>query len=85
MSAAVWLPNSIWYLSSGTTGEPIPQYVDLVSMMTDWVEAGVVPPQAPVLTSKTGATQPLCRYPLHPRYSGSGDQKLAANWRCVSG
>lgn len=69
--------------SSATTGAPIPQYVDLVSMMLDWVERGITPPDAPVATSKTGATQPICRYPLYPRYSGAGDVRVAANWRCT--
>lgn len=70
--------------TSATTGEPIPQYVDLVTMVTDWVEAGRLPPDAPVLVSKTGATQPLCRHPLYPRYGGSGDPKRAESWRCTA-
>jgi feruloyl esterase len=69
--------------TSGTSGEPLPQYVDLVSMMMDWVERGIRPADAPVVTSKTGATQPLCRYPLYPRYRGAGDTKVAAHWQCV--
>lgn len=69
--------------TSALNGAPIPQYVDLVTMMTDWVERGATPPDAPLLMSKTGATQPLCRYPLYPHYMGGGDAGRAENWRCT--
>lgn len=66
----------------------IPQYVDLITMMTDWVERGMAPPDAPVLTAKARtppytvqATRPMCRY-LHPRYDGRGDPKRAASFIC---
>jgi hypothetical protein len=75
---------------STMTGEAIPQFVDLVSMATDWVEHGAIPPDAPELSAKlrlppytTLATWPLCRYPLFPRYAG-GDAKLAGSFRCIA-
>ena len=73
---------------STTSGETIPQFVDLVSLSTDWVENDATPPDAPELSAKlrlppytTLSTRPLCRYPLFPRYAG-GDAKLAASFRC---
>ena len=75
---------------STMTGEAIPQFVDLVSMATDGVEHGAIPPDAPELSAKlrlppytTLATRPLCRYPLFPRYAG-GDAKLAGSFRCIA-
>jgi hypothetical protein len=37
---------------STMTGEAIPQFVDLVSMATDWVEHGAIPLDAPELSAK---------------------------------
>jgi pimeloyl-ACP methyl ester carboxylesterase len=75
---------------SATTGEPLPQFVDLVRMSFDWVENGVTPPDAPVLSAKprlppyaTLATKPMCRYPLYPHYVG-GDPKAAQSFRCLA-
>ncbi|MBT2596897.1 tannase/feruloyl esterase family alpha/beta hydrolase [Arthrobacter sp. ISL-72] len=72
------------------TGEPIPQYVDLFRMSTNWVEKDITPPDAPVLSSKlrlppytTLATKPVCRYPDYPRYVG-GDIRSADAYRCVA-
>ncbi len=71
-------------------GKPIPQYVNLITLMTDWVEHGTVPPDAPVITAAAAqpphtvsATRPLCRYPLYPHYDGQGDTRQAASFRCV--
>ncbi|NML47616.1 tannase/feruloyl esterase family alpha/beta hydrolase [Ramlibacter sp. G-1-2-2] len=75
---------------STASSEPVPQYVDLVRMATDWVEQGAVPPDAPVLRAMAAlppyavsATRPLCRYPLYPRYVGS-DAKSADSFRCTA-
>jgi len=76
---------------SATSGEAQPQYVDLVTLMTDWVEKGITPPDAPEMRAMqkvppytVSATKPLCRYPLYPRYSGSGDPKKAASYTCAA-
>lgn len=75
--------------ASTTTGEAIPQYVDLIQMATDWTEKDLNPPEAPVLTSMgklppftVAASKPMCRYPLYPRYTGTGDPKAAASYAC---
>ena len=74
-----------------TSGEPIPHHIDLFAMVTDWVERGVAPPDAPVLRAMSAAppfsvsaTKPMCRYPLYPRYRGSGDAKQAASYVCTA-
>ncbi len=76
---------------STTTGEAIPQYVDLITMSTDWVEKNVAPPDAPVVSAKgrvapypVNATRPMCRYPLYPRYNGTGDLKQATSFTCTN-
>jgi pimeloyl-ACP methyl ester carboxylesterase len=74
---------------SASTGEVMPQYVNLVQMAFDWVERGVTPPDAPVVRAQSRlpphavtATRPMCRYPLYPRYLGQGDPRQAANFVC---
>ncbi len=76
--------------ASLTTNVPIPHRIDMTGMLTDWVEKGIVPPDAPVLSTMAltppyavSATKPMCRYPLHPRYRGSGDPAQAASYQCV--
>jgi feruloyl esterase len=76
---------------STTTGDAIPQYIDLIRMSTDWVEKDVTPPDAPIARAMARvppytvtATKPICRYPLYPRYKGSGDAKLAASFECAN-
>lgn len=75
---------------STLTGEALPQYVDLITMATDWVEKNVTPPDAPMLSAKAvlppytvAMTRPMCRYPLYPRYTGSGDVRAATSFACV--
>ena len=29
------------------------------------------------------ATFPMCRYPMYPRYKGSGDPKVAESYACT--
>jgi S-formylglutathione hydrolase FrmB len=74
---------------SASTGEPLPQFVDLVRLSMDWVERGITPPDAPVQTAQlrvppytVAASKPMCRYPLYPRYIG-GDAKKAGSYQCT--
>lgn len=69
------------------SGQDLPQYVDVYTMLEDWVEKGKVPADAPVQTSKPDASgkvssRPMCRYPAYPRYKGSGDAAFAASYVC---
>jgi feruloyl esterase len=57
--------------------------VDLLDALVDWVEAD----RAPDLVVATGASapgesRPLCPYPAHAQYTGSGDTHDAANYSC---
>ena len=76
--------------ASATTGEAIPHAVDLVTMMTDWVEHGTPPPATPLLRAiarrapyAVSREQPLCVYPRYPHYQG-GDTKQAASYACTA-
>jgi len=73
---------------SGTTGEPVPQFVDLLSTLDRWVEHGESPgdlvqssaePDPPFAAT---ATRPMCRFPNFPRYRGTGNPKLASSFAC---
>ncbi|MFN8060398.1 MAG: tannase/feruloyl esterase family alpha/beta hydrolase [Vicinamibacterales bacterium] len=72
---------------SSTTGEPIPQYDDLLGALDGWVQRGV-PPGDLVQTSISAtppftvtASKPMCRWPAYPRYRG-GDPKDATSFVC---
>lgn len=76
--------------ASLTTGTPIPSRIDMIGMLTAWVEQGRTPPDAPVLSTMdlrppfaVRATKPMCRYPLYPRYRGTGDPAQAASYHCT--
>jgi len=73
---------------SGTTGEPIPQYVDLLGVLDRWVERSEAPRDL-VQTSveadppfKEIASRPMCSFPRYPRYRGAGDPKAASSFTC---
>jgi hypothetical protein len=75
---------------TGTTGERIPQYVDLLGVLDNWVDRKNPPANNLVQTSVTAAppftvtaSRPMCRYPTYPRYRGSGDPKLASSFTCA--
>lgn len=76
---------------SGTTGAPVPRYVDLLNVLDAWVEKRQVPPDALTQTAQgttppfaVTASRPMCRYPTFPRYNGSGDHNLASSFSCVA-
>ena len=49
----------------------IPNTIDRVGMMVDWVENGAAPPMHATLTAGARSL-PLCSYPAYPRYQGGG-------------
>ncbi len=56
---------------------------DMLSAVVEWVEHGT----APVSVTATGRTlagrsRPLCPYPQHAHYNGSGNPDLAASFEC---
>lgn len=65
-------------------GERTLDSFDMVSAIVNWVEKGQVPDQVIAKgASVPGETRPLCPYPAHAQYSGSGDPKVAASYRCA--
>jgi feruloyl esterase len=77
------------YVTPGAdhVGMGAPSSVDMVEVLSDWVERGIPPgdlvqlrhelkPPFPVL-----AERPMCRYPAYPHYRG-GDASKAASFEC---
>jgi feruloyl esterase len=56
---------------------------DLLTAIVDWVEQGKAP-DAVVATGAPfpGRSRPLCPYPQHTHYKGSGDPESARNFEC---
>jgi pimeloyl-ACP methyl ester carboxylesterase len=56
---------------------------DALSAMVRWVEQGVAP-ESLTATGRDfpGRSRPLCAYPLHAHYKGSGNTEDAANFEC---
>jgi feruloyl esterase len=57
--------------------------VDLLSAIVDWVESQRAPDRVIATgASAPGESRPLCPYPSHAHYNGSGDARDAANYTC---
>jgi Tannase and feruloyl esterase len=58
-------------------------HFDMLTAIVEWVEQGHAPDQV-VATGRAfpGRSRPLCPYPQHAQYNGSGDSELAANFSC---
>jgi pimeloyl-ACP methyl ester carboxylesterase len=56
---------------------------DALTAVVDWVEKGVAPTSL-TATGRAfpGRSRPLCAYPLHAHYKGSGSTDEAANFEC---
>jgi feruloyl esterase len=73
---------------SSITGEPVPQYDDLLDALDGWVERKAPPGDLvqtsvdPSPPSAVTASRPMCRFPAFPRYRGSGDPKKATSFTC---
>lgn len=61
---------------------------DALTALEDWVEKGVAPAHIQAVKhDASGAalfSRPLCPFPSHPRYRGSGDRNDSHNWSCSS-
>jgi feruloyl esterase len=64
-------------------GGPALDRFDMLSAVVDWVEKGTAPDKV-IATGKAfpGRSRPLCAYPKHAHYTGSGDSEDAKNFRC---
>jgi feruloyl esterase len=74
---------------SGTSGQAIPQYIDLLGVLDAWVDRKQPPAEPLVQTGQAArpphtvsASRPMCRYPAFPRYKGAGDPNLASSFAC---
>jgi feruloyl esterase len=67
------------------SGQVMPSNWNPAGALRDWVENGVAPPDAPILSTYSGesitATRPICRYPAFPKYIG-GNANWAAAFSC---
>lgn len=56
---------------------------DLLTTLEGWVEKGTAPDSV-VATGRAfpGRSRPLCAYPKHAQYKGSGDSESAMNFEC---
>jgi len=63
-------------------GQALDQF-DLLTPLVNWAEKGTVPVSA-VATGKSfpGRSRPLCPYPRHAQYKGSGNAEDASNFEC---
>jgi feruloyl esterase len=61
---------------------PIPNGVDRLALLFDWVENNVAPGKSVTVTAGDKSL-PLCSYPAYPRYRG-GAQAAAASYECVT-
>lgn len=64
-------------------GGPALDHFDMLSAVVDWVERRT-PPDFVIATGRAfpGRSRPLCAYPKHAQYTGSGDIQDARNFRC---
>src|SRR2546425_5520474 len=64
-------------------GGPGVNTFDSIGTLENWVEKGVAPDRM-LGRGVDGFARPLCPYPQHGEYKGSGDLKDAANWTCAA-
>jgi feruloyl esterase len=64
-------------------GGPTLDDFDMLSSLEGWVEKGT-PPDAVVATGRAipGRSRPLCAFPKHAQYKGTGDSESAASFEC---
>jgi Tannase and feruloyl esterase len=64
-------------------GGPSLYHFDMLSAVVDWVENGKAP-ESVTATGQAfrGRSRPLCAYPKHAQYTGTGDTQDAHNFRC---
>ena len=64
-------------------GGPSLDQFDMLSAVVNWVEKDIAPDSV-IATGKAfpGRSRPLCAYPRHAQYTGSGDSQDASNFKC---
>jgi feruloyl esterase len=56
---------------------------DTVGTLDAWADGDVAPRNLVVTDNHSGRTRPLCDWPAWPRYTGSGDPRVAASFTCA--
>jgi feruloyl esterase len=64
-------------------GGPARDHFDMLTAIVSWVEKGTSPDSV-VATGAAfpGRSRPLCAYPKHAQYTGTGETQDAGNFRC---
>ncbi|MGA8086781.1 MAG: tannase/feruloyl esterase family alpha/beta hydrolase [Terracidiphilus sp.] len=64
-------------------GGPALDHFDMLTAIVSWVEKGAAP-DAVIATGQAfpGRSRPLCAYPKHAQYTGTGDTQDARNFQC---
>jgi len=64
-------------------GGPALDHFDMLTAVVSWVEKGTAP-DAVIATGQAfpGRRRPLCAYPKHAQYTGTGDTQDARNFQC---
>jgi feruloyl esterase len=75
------------YLAPGVghcSGGPVAlDTFDMLTALMDWVEKGTAPASVTATgRALPGRSRPLCAYPQHAHYKGSGDTQDARNFEC---
>jgi hypothetical protein len=85
-------PNAFGNSDSGAPPVSSDPQHDIFKALIQWVEFGIAPEQ--IIATKfvsdnpangTAFTRPLCVFPKHATYKGSGNPADAGNWACVKG
>ncbi len=65
-------------------GGPSLDQFDMLTALVNWVEKGTAPDSV-IATGAAfpGRSRPLCAYPKHAQYNGSGDTQDARNFQCM--
>jgi tannase/feruloyl esterase len=72
-----------------SSGTAIPNGVDLLGVLDEWVESGKAPDTLVQVSQQMNmpftvhSSRPMCRYPLYPRYDGRGDPSQASSFTCT--
>jgi hypothetical protein len=81
--------NSKFFVVPGAShgvGARLPE-VDWLGAIVAWVESGTAPVQLTfnrLEEAEIVRTIPVCEHPKYPRYNGTGDVNLAANYTCTA-
>lgn len=65
-------------------GGPGPDRFDALAALEAWVERGVAPASMIATKQNSPLSRPICAYPALPRYKGTGDPNVAANFECAA-